>query len=130
MDFRFPAEPLVLTAVRRGTEYDFFANGRWFYSASSQRLPGDHHVFLYGYGSSISHWDWIKVAEAAPVVRGDLTGDGKVTIADATIALRIAVGLVQPTPEQIAAGADATGKITVAMATVILRAVVFGTPIP
>lgn len=130
MNFAFPAEPLVLTAVRRGSDFDFFANGRWFYSTSSQRLPGDHRIFLYGYGSSISHWDWIKVAEAAPVLRGDLDGNGKITIADATIALRIAVGLVQPTPEQITAAADATGKITVAMATVILRAVVFGTPIP
>jgi len=35
---------------------------------------------------------------------GDLSGDGQVTIADALMALQIAVGLNQPTPAQLRHG--------------------------
>lgn len=38
------------------------------------------------------------------VLWGDISGDGKINIADATLALRIAVGLVSPTEKQIQAG--------------------------
>jgi len=57
---------------------------------------------------------------------GDINGDGKVTAADATVALRIAVKLVEPTPEQVLAadvypkGAP-DGKVTVSDVTLILR---------
>jgi hypothetical protein len=58
-------------------------------------------------------------------VPGDLDGDGKVTVLDATLALRIAVGLQQSTPGQLAAGdLHHTEGITVADVTEILRAAV------
>jgi hypothetical protein len=42
------------------------------------------------------------VAEAA--LKGDLTGDGKVDVADALLCLQFAVGLKTPTPAQLSAG--------------------------
>jgi hypothetical protein len=64
------------------------------------------------------------------VVFGDINGDNKVNVQDATLALRIAVGIVTATDTQIKAGdvapkkADGTfgdGRINVADATRILR---------
>lgn len=61
---------------------------------------------------------------------GDLNGDGEVNVGDAVLALRIAIGLIKPTPKQLRFGdlspvnPDGTlgdGKITLADATVILR---------
>ena len=53
---------------------------------------------------------------------GDMNGDGKVTAADALLALRIAVGLVPSTPAEIAIGdLNGDGKITAADALLILR---------
>lgn len=43
----------------------------------------------------------VIVDPSVSFVPGDLNGDGKVTTADATVALRIAVGLVTPSPEQM-----------------------------
>jgi len=64
-------------------------------------------------------------APAPAVVLGDLTGDGKVGIPDATLALRIAVGLAKATPEQLAAGdLNGNGKIDIPDVTKILRAAV------
>jgi len=57
------------------------------------------------------------------VVKGDLNGDGKVGIPDATIALRIAVGIEKATPAQLAAGdLNGNGRIEIAEVTQILRA--------
>jgi regulation of enolase protein 1 (concanavalin A-like superfamily) len=59
------------------------------------------------------------------VKKGDLNGDGKVNVLDATLALRFAVGLTTPSAQQLQAGALGDGKkITVADATKILRAAV------
>lgn len=63
--------------------------------------------------------------EKPPVLRGDINGDGKVGIPDATLALRIAVGLQQPTADQLAAGdLNGNGKIEIAEVTKILRTAV------
>ncbi|MGQ9698477.1 MAG: dockerin type I repeat-containing protein [Armatimonadota bacterium] len=60
-----------------------------------------------------------------PVVKGDVSGDGKVSISDATIALQLAVGLVKPTSEQLAgADLDGDGRVSIAEVTQILRAAV------
>jgi hypothetical protein len=57
----------------------------------------------------------------AKVMLGDLSGDGKVTIADVTIALRCAVGLLTPSPAQLKAGALHGGdKIAISDVTRIL----------
>lgn len=56
------------------------------------------------------------------VVPGDLDGNGQVTIADTTVALRIAVGLRNATPQELAAGdINQNGKVDVADVTRILR---------
>jgi hypothetical protein len=69
-----------------------------------------------------------KVAEPAvapAVVRGDLNGDGRVGIPDATLALQIAVGILKATPAQLAAGdLNGNGRIEIAEVTKILRAAV------
>jgi hypothetical protein len=58
--------------------------------------------------------------------RGDLTGDGKVNVADATLALQIAVGNANPTPTQSAAGdvVNTGDGIKIADATKILQVAV------
>jgi hypothetical protein len=57
--------------------------------------------------------------------RGDINGDGKVTISDATIALRIAVGLEKASDYQMKSGdLNGNGKIDVSDVTKILRAAV------
>jgi hypothetical protein len=62
---------------------------------------------------------------APAVVRGDLNGDGKVTVPDATLALRFAVGFDKPSPSQLQAGdINGNGKIDIPDATLILRAAV------
>ena len=53
---------------------------------------------------------------------GDVNGDGKITAADARLALRIAAQLENPTPEQFyAADLTGDGKITASDARKILR---------
>ncbi|MGQ9523493.1 MAG: carboxypeptidase regulatory-like domain-containing protein [Armatimonadota bacterium] len=62
---------------------------------------------------------------APPVVRGDVSGDGKVGVPDATMALRFAVGLDKPSDQQLAAGdVNGNGKIDIPDVTLILRAAV------
>ena len=57
-----------------------------------------------------------------PAIKGDMDGDGEITVADALKALRIAAKLVQPTDQDILLGdADGDGEITVADALKILR---------
>jgi hypothetical protein len=65
-----------------------------------------------------------KLTVAKPRRPGDVDGDGKTTISDVVLALRIVLGLVQPTDAQLK-GADMTGdgKITIADALKILRLV-------
>ena len=65
----------------------------------------------------------VTVVEKAPeVMKGDLDGDGEITVADALAALRIAAQLVEETEESLAIGdVDGDGKITVSDALRILR---------
>ncbi|MGQ9697924.1 MAG: sugar-binding protein [Armatimonadota bacterium] len=72
---------------------------------------------------------WVRAMWGAPakpaVVKGDLNGDGKLAIADATIALRIAVGMETATADQLAAGdINGNGKIDIPDVTRILRSAV------
>ena len=53
---------------------------------------------------------------------GDVNGDGKVNLLDATLALKAAVGLLTLTPAQSAAAdIDGGGKVDIRDATLILR---------
>jgi hypothetical protein len=68
-------------------------------------------------------------ATPPPGVKGDVNGDGALTIADVTLALQAAVGLKTLTADQLAAALVApddppAGPVTVADATILLRAVV------
>ena len=67
----------------------------------------------------------IPGAPAPTVAKGDLNGDGRVGIPDATIALQIAVGILKPSAQQLAAGdLNGDGRVTIAEVTQILRAAV------
>jgi len=83
-----------------------------------------------GYDATCHADAGLLVAVSSPVLPGDLDGDGRVTVTDATILLRIAMGLLQPTPRQSIAGdvaprsADGTvgdGRITTADVARLLR---------
>jgi hypothetical protein len=67
----------------------------------------------------------VEGSSRTTLLPGDLNADGKITVLDATMALRIAVGLSDPTQDQIRVGDfQGDGKIGVTDATLILRAVV------
>lgn len=67
----------------------------------------------------------IGVVPPPAVVMGDITGDGKVGIPDATLALQIAVGKLQPTQAQLSAGdLNKNGRIDIPDVTRILRAAI------
>jgi hypothetical protein len=72
--------------------------------------------------------DNLRVVIPTPVVtvvKGDLSGDGKLAINDVTLALQIAVGLRTATADQLKAGdLDGNGKIDIAEVTRILKAAV------
>jgi len=60
-----------------------------------------------------------------PLPRGDINGDGRVTIVDAVLVLRFLAGLDTPSQAQLAAAdLDANGKISVADALIVLKLVV------
>ena len=62
------------------------------------------------------------VETGADFIKGDLDGDGEITVSDALAALRIAAKLAEETPESILIGdADGDGRITVSDALAILR---------
>jgi hypothetical protein len=53
---------------------------------------------------------------------GDVDGDGTLSITDALLALRIAMGIVEPTEEQLAHGdLDGDGAISTTEALMIMR---------
>ena len=65
---------------------------------------------------------FFREAGAPAVKKGDMDGDGDITVLDALKALRIAAKLAQPTEEDIAVGdVDYDGEITVSDALRILR---------
>ena len=75
------------------------------------------HLYAFGLNNPI----FIPMEEGG-TMKGDMDGDGEITVADALKALRIAAKLVQPTEEDIALGdVDNDGEITVADALKILR---------
>ncbi|MGQ9525361.1 MAG: discoidin domain-containing protein [Armatimonadota bacterium] len=101
-------EPITTKAVR------YFI----FYTNHDTNVPGLSEMDVYN----------PPIIEEAPsaVLLGDVNGDGKLGIPDATIALQIAVGILKdPTPQQIAAGdINKNGKIDIPDVTKILRAAV------
>jgi hypothetical protein len=76
--------------------------------------------------TAITAGDAMPVSQwVPPVVKGDLSGDGKVLVNDAVLALQFAVGLKTPTADQLAAGdLNGDGKITINEVTLVLQAAV------
>jgi len=68
----------------------------------------------------------VVIRTAPEILLGDVNGDGKLGIPDATLALQIAVGIMKnPTTDQVGAGdVNKNGKVDIADVTRILRAAV------
>jgi hypothetical protein len=94
-------------------EYDMRAVHSFQFPAQAN---GSTAQYLLGVAASV-----VEVVPPTPL-KGDVNGDGKVNVQDATLALRAAVGLIQLTADQQAA-ADITkdGKVNVQDATLVLR---------
>lgn len=90
---------------------------KWIYMPySCESFPTG--VQLYIFGKTL----WVPFADGDDAKKGDMDGDGNITVADALAALRIAAKLVAETPEALATGdVDNDGSITVADALAILR---------
>jgi len=104
--------------------------------ASAVNWDGDNVIAIAGFvrnstvengGFSVKSPPRLTVIQttAPPVVRGDLNGDGKVSVPDVTLALRFAVGVGKPSSAQLqAADINKNGRIDTADVTQILRAAV------
>ena len=83
----------------------------------------DSEKFIGSYMTIKLEMDGYVYDELVITVRGDLNGDGRLTPADSTVALRSYAGLNQVTNEVGLAGdVNKDGRITPADSTVILRA--------
>lgn len=98
-DYRLrPSSPAALSGVPRPGSIDL---------AGVVRGAGPADLGCYALASG-----------AGQTVRGDVNGDGRVTVADAVLALRMAVGLAASVPP---ADADGDGVVRVGDAVIILR---------
>ncbi|MBQ6552954.1 MAG: tyrosine-protein phosphatase [Clostridia bacterium] len=103
-----------------------------YYDNDAQEVLSADAYEISGYESTVGEHtititvgeftDSFNVTVVSGFIRGDLDGDGEITVADALAALRIAAKLAEETPRAIAIGdADGDGHITVADALAILR---------
>ncbi|MGQ9525928.1 MAG: NHL domain-containing protein [Armatimonadota bacterium] len=131
---------IIRTVIGSGAEEPFNPHAA---SPGAVNLSAPTAVAVYGRRLLITddghHCVWS--VDLPPVVaHGDIDGDGSITVRDAMVALRIAVGLVLPTGEQRAVGDVAPkpgvgrvfgdGAVTVADAIRILRRAVGLEPEP
>ena len=87
-------------------------------SGTKLTAPGEYQLIVRIYGKV----EIVEFTIAGDEMRGDLDGDGEITVADALAALRIAARLVEPTGRDLRLGdTDGDGSITVADALAILR---------
>ena len=97
-----------------------FAEMNYAPAVSGTRLtaPGVYQLIVRIYGKA----EVVEFTVAGGETRGDMDGDGSITVADALAALRIAARLVEPTGRDLRLGdTDGDGSITVADALAILR---------
>ena len=125
------AEP-VISGVEQGGVYDAPVTISWdvgegtldgspFDNGGSVSEPGEHLLAVVNGDKTVTVSFTINAA-VPPQAKGDIDGDGAITVADALAVLRVAAKLAPPTPELIAVGdIDGDGVITVADALAILR---------
>jgi WD40 repeat protein len=83
----------------------------------------DGKFLVYGQGSG--RLVAVQIVPEAGSAPGDVNGDGAVSIADVILLLRMAVGIVVTTPQQVSAGdMNADNKLTIADVSLLLRRVV------
>lgn len=90
------------------------------YAAGTPVTADGWHVFMLPCDGATLVYAF-KIEHSVPPVRGDLDGDGEVTVSDALRALRMAAKLIE---DDDAADVDGDGSITVADALLLLRAAV------
>ena len=116
-----------LTSVTIPNSVTYIGEDAFYYYDGDTEENEPLDVTLRVYNNSCAHWYAIDNGLNyelidPPAVKGDMDGDGEITVADALKALRIAAKLVQPTEEDFAIGdVDGDGEITVADALKILR---------
>lgn len=123
------AEPVV-SGVEQGGVYDAPVTISWdvgegtldgspFDNGGTVSDPGEHVLAVVNGGKAVTLTFTINAAQQ---IKGDVDGDGEITVADALSVLRVAARLAPSTPEMLAAGdIDGDGAITVADALSILR---------
>lgn len=123
---------IALASPNTGSGRGFLCTFR--VTVPSSARPGDTYALDLRAVVGIGETEWpiqavggtLTVIGEAPAERrkGDVNGDGAVTIADAALALQIAVQLVSPTADQLfSADINSNGAVSVADAVAILRAV-------
>lgn len=106
----FCGSPLTSAQLQNQTSYAGFNFNTVWTMAGDESYP---YAELQG----------IPQFESSPLLPGDVDGNGAVTIADAILALRCAMGLIDLTTEQSEAGdMNGDGSISIADAVMILRA--------
>jgi hypothetical protein len=110
------------------TDDAFLSQRDYLIDKSLVNTTGDNVIDIKGSGGApggFAIWRPILTLMATPTattIQGDLNGDGAVGVQDATLSLRIAVGLILPTGNQTVAGdVNGDGKLTVQDTTLILR---------
>ncbi len=123
------AEPVV-SGVEQGGVYDAPVTISWdvgegtldgspFDNGGTVSDPGEHVLAVVNGGKAVTLTFTINAAQQ---IKGDVDGDGEITVADALSVLRVAAKLAPSTPEMLAVGdIDGDGEITVAGALSILR---------
>ncbi|MBR4439642.1 MAG: metallophosphoesterase [Clostridia bacterium] len=118
-DLYTAVDPIAVTWTPEGATGTL--NGEEYLAGTAITEVGEYTLTVVN-GSKEVTVHFTVVDTTPQVKRGDMDGDGEITVADALKALRIAAKLAQPTEEDLAIGdVDNDGEITVADALRILR---------
>ena len=96
--------------------------GNWVIDTVGGAIKPEEAFFIDTKFTNVIKTQGIKFKELPRIIMGDLNNDGKVTAADARIALQIAAKTIKPTAYQLKVGdINGDGKITAADARSILK---------
>ncbi|MBQ9557281.1 MAG: DUF4886 domain-containing protein, partial [Clostridia bacterium] len=131
--------PDIVVSIADGAEFDLYTaddpiaatwtpeeatatlNGEAYVAGTAITEVGDYALVVTN-GSKSATVNFTVIDSRPPYKRGDMDGDGEITVGDALKALRIAAKLVVPAPEDYLIGdVDNDGEITVGDALKILR---------